>query len=785
LIPPVAAATLAHQLINELDGLGDRFVLVLDDYDRINDHDVHEIVAMFVRRPPRAVHLVIATRHDPPLPLAKLRADGRLAEVRMGDLRLRPEEIAAFWQGKSEQPFDAESIGTLNRVLEGWAAGLRLAAITVRLAPDPQKTVASLAAGNTHTTDYLFREIFAGLPPARQQWLLRIAQLDRFCAPLCEALSEPERTAAFEAGADFIDWMKSMNLFLVSLDDEGTWYRFHHLFLQLLRQQQAKRLDAATVAGLRLRASAWLAGAGQVDEALQYALAAGAIDQALAVVEQGRVTLTNREDWPRIQRWLDMFPAHVFDQAPSLWKLKAWLLSNQFRLAEIGPLIQRLEHDAEFAPELAYMRAQAYFWRTDIAPCLHWARLAAQTIPRETTLAYGSTILILALALQVSGQYEEGLSMLLRELNNSGPGHPALAARLLIPLVALHWAAGNLDYVHQFGQRLAALGEEHHLPASRGWAHFYLGCAHYWRNEMEQAAGHFGAVVEHPFGVHRLAVLHSHFGLALTHLACQQAALADATIRAAQASAVGSGDLLLVKQADAFAASCALAKGERAVAFAWRERQSGPSPLLPSYFLTEPLLILARVCLAQGGDGPLAEAAALVAQVRCFLEKTHNSLRMLDVLALEALLHQARGERAAALDVLRTALTLAEPQRIVRPFIDLGADMAALLHEAAKGGAAADYAGRVLAAYPHGGVQVTAWGQINQAPTVRSVEPLTDRELEVIALLAQRLSNKEIATILVVSPVTVKSHMRNLFAKLQVNGRREAVARARELGLLR
>jgi LuxR family maltose regulon positive regulatory protein len=205
---------------------------------------------------------------------------------------------------------------------------------------------------------------------------------------------------------------------------------------------------------------------------------------------------------------------------------------------------------------------------------------------------------------------------------------------------------------------------------------------------------------------------------------------------------------------------------------------------LPLYFLESPTLILAQICLASGG-GELQRAAALLSSTHDFLVATHNSLRLIDVLALEALLHKASGRAQAAQDTLRQALALAEPLGVVRPFVDLGVDMAALLHEAGKQGPSAEYARQLLAAFPHGGQAALARSTAAQgSPVALAVDPLTDRELEVLALLAQRLSNKEIADILVVAPVTIKSHMRNLFGKLQVGGRREAVERARALGLV-
>ena len=785
LATPAPETVLAHQLVNDLDVLQTNFVLVLDDYDQIENPVIHDLMSILVRRPPRPLRLVVAARRDPPLPVTKLRAGGLIAEVRMGDLRLEPQEVADFWRGRPDHLLDDASVAMLDSVVEGWPAGLRLAVISARLSPDARQTIAALANSNTHATDYLFREIFSHLPADRQHCLLRIAVLDRFCGPLCDTLCAAPDDPRLHAGRDFIDWLKSMNLFLVPLDDTGTWYRFHNLFLQLLRQQQRKLLDPQTVAALYGRAADWFAEAGMADDALAYALHIPSEERALRIVERQRVAVLNQEDWPRMRRWLELFSPQFYAQAPALWMIKASVLMNQFRLGELDLMLDRLAGHGDYAPEVAALRCQTYFWQGDAEQSLHLARQALETLPPDNIHAYGNALIFLALALQMRGAKEEGFERLMYELSNAAKSNAVLTTRALLALTGANWAAGNLDYVNRFAQRLLDVGEQNYLPSSRTWGHYFLGCTHYWRNELEQAERQFGAVVEQPLGAHGMVIMHSHFGLGLTYKAQGRSAEAQDVVEAVHVWAAESGDLSFVRQAEAFAARVSLLQGKQAAAFVWTSRYVETPPRLPMYFLESPLLILARISLAQGSASQLERAAKVLAALRSFLVSTHNSLRMLDVLVLEALLHKARRQPELALDTLRQALALAEPAKIVRPFVDIGPDMATLLHEAAKQGSSAAYAAQLLAAFSHHGAQGAARGTIAQAPAAQAVDPLTDREIEVLSLLAQRMSNKEIAEILVVAPVTVKTHTRNLFAKLQVSGRREAVERGRALGLLR
>jgi LuxR family maltose regulon positive regulatory protein len=783
---PAAVTILAYQLINDLDGLDASFVLVLDDYERIEHSAVHEFMSILIQRPPRSLRLVITTRRDPPLPLAKLRARGQMTEVRMTDLRLRPEEVVMFWQGKQLHTLDAASIAKLDSVVEGWPAGLRLAAISARLSPSPRQAIAALASSSVHATDYLFREIFAAIPASRQQALLRIALLDRFCDPLCDVLCRvPDSAGQVVDSKGLMAWLQDTNLFLVPLDAEGLWFRFHHLFLQLLRQQGTKLLDAQTVAALYTAAADWYAEAGMLDDALALAFLIPSQERAVAIIARQRVAVLNQEDWPRMRRWLELFPPTYFAQTPILWMIKANVLLYQFRLAEVDSLLDQLEAHPAFAAESAVVRCQVCFWRGDPARGLEFAKTALATLSQEHVHSRGNALIMLALCLQCQGEQEAGFARLLHELSSTGPQHAVTTTRVVLALCGMHWAAGNFEYATHFSQRLIDRGEQNHLPASRAWGHYFLGCVHYWRNELADAEREFAAILEQPLGAHSMVFLHSHFGLALSYLAQGRGEDAQDVVDAVFAWAADAGHLGALKQVEVFVAHFALLQGNTTAAFGWAAQCGDMTARMPMYFLEWPTLTLLRVCIAQGGTEQLARATTVLEEARNFVERTHNALRMIDVLTHEALLHEAYSRPQAALGVLRQALALAEPLRLVRPFVDLGPTMAALLHTAAKQEGSAAYAAQLLAAFPHGGQQAVARSMVTATrPEALALEPLTDREIEVLSFLAQRLSNKEIAEILVVAPVTIKSHTRNLFAKLQVNGRREAVERARALGLL-
>jgi LuxR family maltose regulon positive regulatory protein len=378
-------------------------------------------------------------------------------------------------------------------VLEGWPAGLRLAALSLRAPTD--LTAAIAAVGNSHggVMDYLFSEIYANLPEGHREWLLQIAILDRFCAPLCVTICERSKGSEDPAaGQAFVAWLQAANLFLVPLDDQGLWFRFHHLFLQLLRYRQQAHYDSAALAVLHTRAAAWFAGAGLVEDALRHALAAGALDQALVIFSQARQVVLNQEDWPRLQRWLDLFPAAFVAQTPELLIARAWVLHNQFRSAEVEQLLDAVEGKramsgattAVAAPDpleadIACLRAMASFWRAEDERCLLLTQRVLEIAPSTDTMVRGCALMYLGVATQLVGRQAAGFARLQDEYSHATGRDAAMEARLLTGLTAMEWVACDLSAATRIAGRLLKLGEEHRLLASRAWGHYYLGCVHY------------------------------------------------------------------------------------------------------------------------------------------------------------------------------------------------------------------------------------------------------------------------------------------------------------------
>ena len=799
-LPP--PTRLAHTLANDLEALpcqpgpadGRCCILVLDDFHLLRNEAIAALLGEIWRRPPRTVHLILSTRRDPPLPLDVLRARGELSEIRVQELRFTRDEVAVFVQQATGLPLDEQAIALLAERTEGWPAGLRLAALTLTTHDDIYGHLAELPADNRYVMDYLMGEVLSHIPAATQEFLLKTAILDRLSGPLCDAVIGAAATT--RNGQAHLEWLTQMGLFTWSMDPQAQWYHCHHLFRRLLRIQLEQRHQPEEIAELHIRASEWLAGNGFVGEAIEHVLTTSGVAEAIRLVETHRHAAMNQERWPDLQHWLGLLPRQAIDEHPDLIIAEAWLLHHRAALARVPERLARAEALMQQTPldehvrldeetrlrlqgEIDALTSQLVYWTADAERTLTLAQRALAETPLEHSYVREIAWMFFAGALALRGDLGDAIAALnegLREVRFHSNTH---APRLLYTLCLIHWMAADLPDLLQTADHLLELARESDLPESLDWAQYFRGCAHYQQNDLEAAERDFTAVVSEHRAAHGVVLPHSTFGLASTHQAQGLVEPARAAAATTVKYALEMNNPAMLADARAFEAHLALLQGRENQAFRWvaqadRNIRTAPMPLfyVPSFTLVE-------VLLAQGTPASLEEASRLLARLREVVQATHNTRFLIEALALQSLLHDARHERSAALEALAQAVALAEPGGVIRVFVDLGPRMAALLHQlAAQRVGPTDFVARLLAAFP---------AARDPAPALHQpglIEPLSERELGVLALLAQRLTNKEIARTLSISPMTVKRHSSNIYQKLLVGGRREAVAKAAALGLV-
>ncbi len=779
-----SARVIARMLSNDLDAIEERFLLALDDYQRIREPAIHDLVDSLLRHPPRSLHMVVLSRRDPPLSLARLRAGNLLTEIRMRDLRFGEQATAMFLERAAGISFSGDTLARLHERTEGWPVGLRLTALALRHHSDAEEFVRGLGGGGRHIQEYLVQEVLSQEPPAVRDCLCKTSILDRFCASLSEAVCGSSR----ECFAQLVD---EASLLCIALDERGEWHRYHHLFQGLLQHQLIAELSAEEICLLHRRASGWFAEHGLIEEAVRHALKGGDPAGAGRLVAQNGSEAMNKEEWVRLGRWLDMLDPDVIESDPELLLLRAWLNDYRYKyeeawkdVARAEPLVAALPSESDvqrrLTGELLALRSQQHYFESDADRALSCAKRAMALLDPEAQSVSGYAILILAISYQMTGDLSRAYQVLHDALDDRSRSGPVFRARVFFSLCWTHWMSGDLDGLEQAARWLLRHGKEYDQPETIDFGRYFLGSSHYHRNELAEAERQLASLVEQPHVTRTELYAHGAFALALSQVAQGRIRegrdLADSVV----AHMLETENTFVLPFAHAFQAEIALRQDHLVEAEQWARRFPF-EPLLPMGMFYEPRMTLARLMIIENTLDSLAKAGSVLEQLSAYVTRTHNVRFLIEVRALQALRYGALGEEEAALHALGAAVKLAQPGGFVRLFADMGPAMAKLLNRLDLDEAGLHYVGRVLAAFRGG------WAESARAelPARQSeVDPLSRRELEVLALLSDRLSNQEIADRLHISVVTVKRHAANIYDKLGVHGRRQAVAKAAGLGLI-
>ncbi len=773
--------TLLTRLVNGVAEVKEPLVLVLDDYHVIEARAVQEAVAFLVAHLPPHVHLVMATREDPPLPLPRLRARGQLTELRAADLRFTEQEAATFLNEVMGLALEASEIAALEERTEGWIAGLQLAAISMRGQEDVGDFVASFTGSHRFVLDYLMEEVLAQQPEEVQIFLLRTSILERLCGELCEAVvGERKKEEKSGWGREVLEYLEGAGLFLVSLDNERRWYRYHQLFRDLLRQRLAERVarvdEEPGVATLHVRASRWYEAQGQDVDAFRHAVAADDVERAQRLMEGGGMPLHFRGAVGPVLNWLASLPRAVLDERPSLWVMYASALSMSGQTSEVEPRLRAAEAALEgrerdegtrnLIGHIAAIRALLAAIQYDVEAIIAQSERALEYLDPDNLPVRTATTWKLGFAYQLQEERAAAAEAYRQAIAAcEATGNVSINLSATIGLGQVLASQTRLHEAQAHFRRALELAGDPPQPVA-GQAHLELGRLCYEWNDLE-AAQEYGE---------RSVQLLQQLEKSDRFVACQVflARLALARGEPSQAAA-----LLARAEQEARARGFSRQLPEIAAARVRVLLHEG-KPAQAQKLAQAPPTARARLALARG-DAP--EALAILEPVRREAEEKEWADARLETMVLEALAHRANGEKEAAVRRLSEALALAQPAGYVRLFVDEGAPVAQLLPEVAARGAFGGYAGELLAAFEE--EEGMGQGQSGGSPGQEAlVEPLTARELEVLALVAQGLSNREIGERLFIALNTVKGHNRRIFRKLQVERRTEAVARARELGLL-
>ena len=793
---PPSPTLLAITLTDELSSLSEPLVLILDNYDQIRSPFVHELLSDILLRLPERPHVVVASRVLPPLPLPTLRAEAQLAEIGVDDLRFGPDEARMFLDLSLDEHLPEQTVTFLLERTEGWPVGLRLAAILLRDRPDRDAVLAALATGShEYIRDYLFDEALADQPTDVRRFLLETAVLDRFCAALCSAVVGGISTST--AGEMLIRLMRD-GAMLVGLDEHGEWFRFHHLFEELLRRRLREEVAPDDVAALHRRAAAWLAADGSVIAAVRHLLAAGDDDAAARLVESDIHVGLNREAWTRVASEIDGLPPHLTGSRPALLLARAWVLHFHGRVLAMVPLLDQVElalasrssaddADPRLRGELDTLWGEVWLRRGDLRAALAHAQRGGEHLAEEQLYARGLADGLLGVALHRRGHGRDALNMYRARADRETGSTAVYTARLLLIMGYCYLADGRLDLLENQAWRILALARDHHLPVTATWTHHVLGRVLYEWNDLERAAEQFSAVVGRRDEAHFDAYRDSVFGLALCYQAMGQPGRAQDEVKRLLRMMREAGLSPQLGVIRSFEARLALLRGDTETWGRWLDANQETPTADGSDSLTgleSPAITKAWALIALGDSASLSEANDELAVLKGRYAAENDRSRLISVFALQALACHTRGDHASGLSILERALANGRRGGFVRTFVDLGPPMARMISALVDRGRPSGYLRRLQAAFAASD-QPTPLRDPAEAPQAEAViEPLTWREQDVLKQLGRRLTNKEIASALDISPLTVKKHAESIYRKLHVKGRREAISRAQALGLL-
>ncbi len=775
--PP--ASYVYARLINDIAALPGDLILVLDDYHLIHDAAVHNFFAELIEKQSPNLLLVVITRKDPPLPLPRLRAGNEMTEIRQRDLRFQAEEAEIFFQQTMYMRIEPETVIALNSHTEGWAVGLQLAGLSLRESKEPSVFLDSFRGEvNTFTSKYLISEVLAQQPQEIRAFILECAILDRMCEPLCQAVT----TASADKEAN-LERVEAANLFLVALDNRGEWYRFHHLFQELLLRQLHEEYRLNEVKALHQRASHWFAKFGYTGEAIQHALKAGDTDRAVIILETYGKNLLNSLDRYTLERWLSQLPEEIIWQRPRLILAKAWLLLREFRLTALNATLDAAEAANEepagkqsLQGQIAALRAfTAAFRQNDYQRALELAEKALQ-LPESEKSARSLAITPWALAQHTLGNEGAAIQALQEIIQHPAQIGPS-KVQAFITLALLRHRAGQLQQMSQVVEQFLTLAAKRSNPNAIGAANMFAGSLYYDRNELQQAADHFSVTYDYRYKANFITAFGGGLGLANIHLAQGYADKAQAVIDELRADTLRLGNIDLLGPLDSFQAYLWLVNGELAQALRWA-RTVDVDKIYDSVLFPEVAsLTYGRILTFAGSPAEVKSVVQLLRSKLAQAKAEHFTLRVIQINIHLALAQRKLDKQKSALRSLEEAVRLAQPGRFIRTFVDAGSELRPLLEKLQGQNIAPDYIPQILAAFPDAHSPIA-----KPAPAIATL--LTRREAEILQLMQYGRSNQEIADELVISIHTVKRHATNIYNKLEVNGRQAAIHRAKELNII-
>lgn len=800
--PPATIEALTDVLTDAISQLPGRLVLVLDDLHLIKDEAIYAFLTRLIQYTYRNLHLVLITRVDPPLPLSRWRAQGQLSELRLHDLSFTIEETTAFFDSQLDHLPTEQMIEILHERTEGWVVGLRLVAMALQGSSDYSALIVGFQANsNRYIIDYLMDDVLDQQSPSLQQFLISTSILNRFSPSLCAAVAEISETVAQQ----HINFLARANLFLINLSSPTQWYRYHHQFQSMLLSRLHERYDEASIMMLHRQAAAWLAAHGQLDDAIPHLLAIPDLTAIADLIESQRTMAINRHRFHELEEWLNLLPMQLLNQRPSLLICLAWVHDHRLDYTQCLATVLRaealLDEQAAITPDVTNYLLRADIVALRIAcdrsldPDVAIAMIRQSWSEIRPYLAY--THCYLAIWLSLSAHRLVGgnlpLEILQTSLEQTTEWPHMARARLFYSLGIFYWHRCNLNLAERSFQQGMHIARQFKLPLASMLCNFGLALVASGRSQYELAENFHLAVTQDPHFQNGLRAAVSTYALLGMYATRGKPEDGRYLVERLKSHADMMGRPYLINQVAALEAYLALQTNDMNAALRWALVDSHGMMYSASDRIP---VIRATILLEEGSTPNLMEAERILDELNRRHEYEHDTAFGVETKIMQAINWSKLGREEEALVYLGKVLQLAVPNGLIGPFLDRGPCLEAMLHRLAMQPEHAQLATLLLSFFPaRDRIPAIVEAEIVSVPSAAHaiitttlaqevVEALTERELDILRLLEDRLSNKEIAQKLVVSTHTVRNHTANIFAKLRANNRFHAVERARELGLL-
>ena len=782
---------IVHSFINELDEIQENYIVVLDDYHLIRNDEIHDLIDELLRYPPENLHLCMLARRDPPIRIENLRAHNRMIEIRMSELTFTEEEVIGLFYKLHGIKLERSTAASLQKKTEGWITALQLISLALKNKLNIENELTSFTGDLNTLSDFLIEEILSDLSDDMKDLLVITSLLKRFNLDLvkaCFQTKEHDDDDPLKTETLFNQLINS-HFFLIPLDDNQKWFRYHHLFQRTLFKHLRLWFNSERIKKVHYAAAKWFEDEGLIDEAIDYMIKTGKVEEAARIVKN----IAHAEflkNINNVERWRNKLPLVVRENSPELQLLKAWYAFGQFHLEKIPPilekvnmLIQDTEPDPQVSSELKFFQGNFQYWMGDTEASLQTLDQSLNPCDHLPEHVRCNIRLVRYIAFQRTGKYAELVTEIHSQIKRTDKYTSLDIAYYWGSLNFVHLLSGQLRSSLDTGVQFQMFTEKIGADFLNNWSRYLQALAHLQFFELDKAFNHFALAGEKQYNLDTMAVFDSKVSLALIHQLNGKSKEANKLIATAIHFAKEIGDPLSLLIVESAQSRIALLQGDIQTAFQWAETFKEPPSFAGMFFWQEiPHMTKAKVFIANGTPESLQKAEGILITMLDIATSSNLHCQMVEINLLLSLALQKMEQKEASMEKLKASLIQAEKYGFIRPFIEAGILAIELLNSLKDTGIAVDFVQEINSLVTKATrKQETVLREKNEGS---KKVILTERELETLELLASGLRNKEIANALFVSEGTIKKHIYNMGQKFETSSRVDLLNRTRQLGLI-